>query len=129
MSAAFYKEAYSPEVNVVKAGFFHSFVEALLELLGRAPFFEAAFLDVPGIAEVHLVPTAFEGLGVGEDFFAAAGVNIVDAALDAAGDDIIAVFLEVLAVDVCSHPAFRFAAAYYFNETLPVTAEANSGNH
>ncbi|MBA7664776.1 hypothetical protein ES703_72839 [subsurface metagenome] len=128
MAAAVHEEANSPEVNVVKAGFFHSFVQALLEILSRTPFFEAAFLDVPGITEVHLVPTAFEGLGVGEDFLAAASVNIVDAALDAAVNDIIAVFLEVAAVDVCGHPAFRLAATYYFDEALPVAAETDSGN-
>ncbi len=47
MKAAVNKETDSPEVNIIKTGFFHSFIEALLKLLGRAPFFEAAFLDVP----------------------------------------------------------------------------------
>jgi hypothetical protein len=40
-----------------------------------------------------------------------------------------AVLLEFFTVDCSSHPAFRFAAADYFNQALPVTAETKSRNH
>ncbi len=93
--AAIDQQAYPPQVDVLQAGLFHAHFESLLQLFARAPLLKSAFPDMPGITEVHLVAAALQGVGVCENFLTAAGIDIIDAAFDAAGDDLVAVLLEV----------------------------------
>ena len=129
MLAAFGEQAYPPQVNVVKAGLFHALIETFLELFGGPPLLKAAFPDMPGVAEVHLVTAALEGCAIGNDLFAAAGIDVVDAPFDAAGDDVAAVVLEIAAVDFISHPSIRLLASYYLDDAFPVAAEADGRDH
>jgi hypothetical protein len=118
-----HEQADPPEIDVIETRFLHAFVQTLLELLGRPPLLEAALLDVPGVAEVHLVPPALEGLGIGEDLLSAAGVHVVDTPFDAASDHVVPVLLESLVLDIRGHPALRLTAPNDLDEALPVPAE------
>ena len=123
------QEADPPEIDVVQPGLFHSLHQALRELLGRAPFGKAALLDVPRVSEVHFVAAARQCLGVGQDFLAAAGIDIVDAPLDAASEHVAAVLLELRTVDVHGHPTFRLRSAADFDDPFPMPAQGYSRDH
>ncbi len=60
---------------------------------------------------MHLVAAALEGLGVGHDLGVDAGVDVVDAALDAAGDHVVAVLLELGIVQAEADPAISLPDA------------------
>ena len=59
---------------------------------------------------MHLVAAALEGLAVGQHLGADAGVDVVDAALDAAGDHVVAVLLELGIAQADADPAVALAA-------------------
>ena len=59
-----------------------------------------------------------------------AGVNVVDAPLDAARDDIVPVLLEILVVEVGAQPtALAENAGNHLVHTFPVAAEADGADH
>ena len=84
---------------------------------------------MPGVAEVHLVASSLEGFGVGQNFLPAAGIDVVDAAIDAAADDLAAVLLEILPFNVLGHPAFRFGPADDFDHTFPMASQRDGRHH
>jgi hypothetical protein len=79
-----------------------------------------------GEAEVHLVAASLEGLAVGLDFEIGAGVDVIDAALDAARDHLVAVLLEVSIVELRAQPAPVLEQARHDRiDPLPMPAQAN----
>ena len=80
-------------------------LEALLQFLEGPPFGIADFGVAPGVAQVHLVAAALERLAVGDHFVAPAGVDVVDAAVDAAADHFVAVLVELGIAGAPAEPA------------------------
>ena len=129
MPGAVGQQADPPQVDVLQAGLLHAFVQPLLQRFGGPPFGKTAFLDVPRVAEVHLVAAATQGFGIGQDFLPAAGVDVVDAPLDTAGDDVGPILLELRTPDVHRHPARHVLAADHLVDAFPVTAQGRGRDH
>ena len=84
---------------------FRPCLKAFLEFLEGPPLGIADFGVAPGIAQVHLVAAALERLAVGDHLVAPAGVDVVDAAIDAAADHVAAVLVELGIAGAQAEPA------------------------
>src|SRR5208282_2375745 len=134
-----------PDVNMLESCRLQTVVEAVLELLGDptrglrlarlgggGPLLaqDAHLRFVPGVAQVHLVAPALEGFAIGQDFLADAGVDVIDAAIDAAANHVVAVLVEFRTALSEPDPAFALLlAADDLVDPLPMPSQADRRNH
>ncbi len=83
----------APQVRVFLAGVSQKLVERGQQLLGRAVILVADLFGAVRERQIHLVASPLECPGVALDLAVPAGVDIVDARIDAAADDLGALLL------------------------------------
>jgi len=72
------------------------------------------------------VPAPAEGLAVRDDFRVRAGVDVIHAALDATGDDVVAVAVELGVVQIGAQPIAALEdPGHHLVHALPVASQAD----
>ena len=105
----------APQVDIVQAGLLQPVVQALLELVDGTGDVRSA-RQRPIEAHVDFFAPALHGLGVDRHLARTAGIDVVDAVVEAGVDHVPPVLLEVL-------------AAGLVRDALPVPADADHGDH
>jgi len=95
-----FRQRNAPKVHVLEAGFAQTFFQALDQGVGGAVRSEARLAHAPGVAEVDLVAPPLQNLAVSEHFRASAGIDVIDARLQAARNHFVAVLQKRRIVDV-----------------------------
>ena len=128
--AALLQAGDPPQVDVFLAGRPQPFLKTLLQFLEGSPFGKADFGVSPGITQKHLVAASLERFAVGNDFVAPAGIDVVDAAVNAAADDFAAILIELGVAGAYVEPTLAVGfLGQHLIDSLPMPAQTDGGDH